>query len=96
MSDYDPNSIARIRDLYSWTTAYRAEVPEGRDDLAKLQENLRFEFDQALAAHENVVRAETLMQFIREMEKRSWSTSPSDVSAAVDATLSVSDWRVDG
>jgi len=46
MSDLD-----RVRDLYSWAIAWRAEIPEGRDDLIMLRERLRDEFDAAVAAH---------------------------------------------
>lgn len=52
MSAIVTTSIARIRDLYTWATVWRAEVPEGRDDLRELQERQREEFDAALAAHD--------------------------------------------
>ena len=49
-----PEMVNRVRDHYISATAWRVSVPEGRSDLARLQETLRAEFDRAL----NMVRAE--------------------------------------
>lgn len=61
-----PPSIPRIRDLYSWTTAWRSDVPEGRYDLAKMQDDLRSEFDRALAAHDRQIRADERKRIAEE------------------------------
>lgn len=69
-------SIARVRDLYTWMTAWRAELPEGREDLRELQERQREEFDAALAAHdaellathEPRIAAEALRNAARNMQ----------------------------
>jgi adenylate kinase len=57
--------INRVRDLYTWTIAWRTDVPEGRDDLRRLQETQRAEFDAALAAHIDELRA-NIAQEVRD------------------------------
>ena len=80
-------NLDRVRDLYSRTTGWRTEVPEGRDDLRRLQEKLRAEFDAALAAHDAELR-----QTIANQVRRN-CTLPWPLPVGTDATVyAVADW----
>lgn len=54
-TDKPPLSIERVRDLYSFATAWRAEDAEGQRDMSALRESNRAEFDAALAEHDRAV-----------------------------------------
>lgn len=58
----------RLRDLYSWMTGWRADVPAGRNDLQRLQDTQRAEFDAVMAAHDAQVRVEALRDAVQRFE----------------------------
>lgn len=58
-TEYTP-TLDRIRDLYGWSVAWRADQLTDRPDLERLRERQFTEFDDALSAYTAGVRAETL------------------------------------
>lgn len=54
----EPVTIDRVRDMYSWATAWRADDLTDRPDLERLRERNRAEFDAAMSAHDARIRAE--------------------------------------
>lgn len=62
-----PISIERVRDLYSFATAWRAEDAEGQRDMSALRESNRAEFDAALAEHERATAEKAWQEGVRHV-----------------------------
>jgi hypothetical protein len=78
--------INRVRDLYTWTTAWSTDV-EGRDDLRRLQESQRADFDAALAAHDAELRARIAREVRDYFTTGEFATGPGVVLSSVLAVI---------
>lgn len=58
-------SLARVRDMFTWATAWNTGPHNDRPDLAKLQVDQRAEFDAALAEHDTQMRKRIAEQIRR-------------------------------
>lgn len=61
--------INRIRDLYSWTTSWRATVSPDAPHMAEVQATLREEFDIAVEAHVQEKVSEVLKEVLEALDK---------------------------
>jgi hypothetical protein len=60
-------SIKRIRDEYSFATAWRSQDRAGQRDLSVLRESNRAEFDAALAEHDRATAEKAWQEGVRHV-----------------------------